>query len=265
MRAVDRSWYGDFMKTSACLTMLTCVIALSACGDDTDPAGSGTTEDDTATTDQVATTIPVTSVTDTTPDPTTATSTSSTSGTDASTGGETASASSSSGADSGAETDGSTSRSTGSSSSTGDGTTDGATWDIEWCNLQFPATIETDTAATTTAYARVYVEGLTDLTPGNDLDAQLQVEFGYGADASDPAVDGWTWVSGVGNGGWNGNTAGQPDNDEYQGELQFEASGTYDYAARVSGDAGETWVYCDLNGLVDGGYTSDQAGNAVIE
>jgi len=249
------------MNWKACPPLLACAIALSGCDDDTSPAHSGTTGEDTATTDEVATTIPVTSVSDTTPDPTTAGSTSSTSGTDTSTEGDTDSTSSS-----GSDTEGPTSTgSTGGSSSTGDSTTGGATWDIEWCNLQFPPMIEGSTATVTTAYARVYVEGLTDQTPGNDADAQLQVEFGYGADASDPAVDAWTWVSGAGNVGWNGNDAGQPDNDEYQGDLQFGASGTHDYAARVSGDGGESWVYCDLDGLIEGGYTSDQAGNAIIE
>ncbi len=264
MRAVGRSWYRDLMNTKVCLPVLACAIALSACADDAAPADTGTTGDDTATTDAVVTTIPVTSVTDTMTDPTTAGSTSSTSGSDASTDSDTDTTSSS-----GSETESSASTSTGDaegSTSTGDDTTTGAgSWDIEWCNLQFPPMIEGTTATSTTAYARVYVAGLTDQTPGNDLDAQLEVEFGYGADDSDPSADDWTWVPGVGNAGWNGNDAGQPNNDEYQGDLQFGAAGTYDYAARVSGDGGTAWVYCDLNGLVEGGYTSDQAGNAIIE
>lgn len=266
MRAVDRACYRDFMNRKAWLPALACAIALSACDDDTGGDGNGSTGEGAATTDEVATTIPVTSVTDTMSDPTTSgptSSTSSTSGTTDSTGTDTDFASSS-----GTGTEGSSStESTESSTSTGDDTTGVAAdeWDVEWCNLQFPPTIAGGTATITTAYARVYVEGLTDQTPGNDLDSQLQVEFGYGADDSDPAVGDWTWVAGVGNVGWNGPDAGQPDNDEYQGDLQFVDSGTFDYAARVSGDGGEAWVYCDLNGLVDGGYTSDQAGNAVIE
>lgn len=261
MRAADRSWYRDLMNSKACLRVFACAIALSACDDDTAPANSGTTGDETGTTDEVATTIPVTSVTDATTDPTTD---GSTSGTDTSTGGDT-DATSSSGSDT--DPQGSTSTgSTESSSSTGGDTTGGDdSWAIEWCNLQFPPMIEGSTATITTAYARLYVEGLTDQTPGNDIDAQLQVEFGYGADASDPAAGDWTWVSGVGNVGWNGDNEGQPNNDEYQGDLQFDAAGTYDYAARVSGDGGEAWVYCDLDGLIEGGYTSDQAGNAIIQ
>lgn len=265
MRAVDRAWYRDFMNRKAWLPALACAIALSACDDDTGGNGNGSTGGDMATTDEVATTIPVTSVTDTMTDPSTDGSTSSTSSTSSSdsTGTDTDVASSS-----GSGTEGSSStQSTESSTSTGDDTTGAVDdeWDVEWCNLQFPPTIEGSTATVTPAYARVYVEGLTDQTPGNDADPQLQVEFGYGADNSDPAAGDWTWVTGAGNFGWNGSDAGQPDNDEYQADLQFGASGTFDYAARVSGDGGESWVYCDLNGLVDGGYTSDQAGNAVIE
>lgn len=263
MRAVDRSWYRDFMNRKASLRVLACAIALSGCDDDTSPAQSGTTGDDSGTTDEVATTIPVTSVTNTMTEPATDGSTSSTSGT-SSTDSDTDTTSSS-----GAETDPAGSTSTGSTentSSTGEDTTGVAgTWEVEWCNLQFPSMIAGNTETITTAYARVYVEGLTDQTPGNDADKQLLVEFGYGADASDPDAGDWTWASGVENVGWNGDDAGQPNNDEYQGDLQFGAPGAYDYAARVSGDGGTAWVYCDLDGLVEGGYTSDQAGNAVIE
>lgn len=248
------------MNSKARLSLLACAIALSACDDDSGPAGNGTTGDMT-TTDEVATTIPVTSVTETSTDPTTAGSSSSTSGTDTDTDTDTTTTSSSGSGSEGSSSTGSTSGST----STGEATTGDPTWEVEWCNLQFPPMIEGTTATVTTAYARVYVEGLTDQTPSNDVDAQLQVEFGYGADGSDPAVDGWDWVSGSGNVGWNGNDAGQPNNDEYQGDLQFAAAGTFDYAARVSGDGGDTWVHCDLDGLVEGGYTSEQAGNAVIQ
>ncbi len=249
------------MTSKARLSMLACAIALSACDDDNGPAGNGTTGDMT-TTDEVATTIPVTSVTETSTDPTTVGSTSSTSDTDTDTDTDTSTTTGSGSSSGGSSSTGSTDDST----STGEtATTGGQAWSVEWCNLQFPPMIEGTTATMTTAYARVYVEGLTDQTPNNDEDALLHVEFGYGADGSDPAVDAWDWVSGSGNIGWNGNDAGQPNNDEYQGDLQFGAAGTFDYAARVSGDGGETWVYCDLDGLVEGGYSSEQAGNAVIQ
>lgn len=244
--------------------MVAGALALAGCDD-----GGGADEDSTtgaasSSGDGVQTTIPVTSVTESSTDPTSSVSSSSSTGEFSDTDTDASSSS-------GGETDTSTSSTTGaaeSSSSTGagDDTTTGEpmAWDVEWCNLQFPPTIEGTTETMTTAYSRVYVEGLTDLTPTNNPDALLEVEFGYGDDGSDPA-DGWTWVAGVPNGGWDGSAVGAPNNDEYQGDLQFAAAGTYDYAARVSGDGGKTWVYCDLDGLVEGGYSSDQAGSATIQ
>ncbi len=121
----------------------------------------------------------------------------------------------------------------------------------------------------TTTYARVYVEGLTDQTEFNDIDAALVSEFGYGDDGSDPAVAAWTWVAGTPNPGWDGSMAkgglGQENNDEYQGDLSFPAAGNYDYAARFSADGGNTWTYCDLDDSKTGGYSPAQAGAATIE
>ncbi len=241
-----------------------CGLAIAGCDNSSGGSGGTSGGQGTSTTDDVATTIPVTSVTETTADPTTD-STSSSSGdtgsgtdTDATDTDTTDTDSTSTGDPTGSTTD----ETSGSSSETTTGTP--TQWVVEWCNLQFPPTIEGTTETITPVYSRVYVEGLTDQTPGNDIDDQLVVEFGYGDDGSDPAA-GWTWVAGEGNPGWNGADAGAPNNDEYQADLVFSDPGTYDYAARVSGDGGTTWVYCDLDGLVEGGYTSDQAGAATIE
>lgn len=245
--------------------MVAGALALPGCDDDNRPEEDSTTGLASSTTDDVATTIPVTSVTETTADPTTVGSSSGT-GTGGDTDTDTDAGSSSTGfGTAGSSSTGDDGES--SSSTSGDDTTTGdpMAWDVEWCNLQFPPEIDGTTATVTTVYSRVYVEGLTDLTPLNNVDAQLVVEFGYGDDASDPAAGGWTWVVGVPNAGWDGNAVGAPNNDEYQGDLQFPAAGTYDYAGRVSGDGGTTWVYCDLDGLVEGGYSSDQAGDATIQ
>lgn len=254
------------MNRNVWLCAVASTLALSGCDAD-DPEEDSTTGSTSSTTDDVNTTIPVTSVTASSADPTNDGSSSSGEGSDAGTGTGTDGSSSSGGplgtssSSTGGEDDSS------SSSDGGEDTTTGSTvgWDVEWCNLQYPPTIEGTTATLTTAYSRLYVEGLTDLTPLNNPDAQLEVEFGYGDDGSDPTAGGWTWVVGVPNGGWDGSAVGAPNNDEYQADLQFPAAGTYDYAARVSGDGGDTWVYCDLDGLVEGGYTSDQAGNATIQ
>ncbi len=237
-------------------------------GDASTTTGLGGT---TANDDEVMTTIPVTSVSATTP---------TSAGTDDTTTDDTTTDDTDDGADTDADTDATVGTSSGGAStgsSTGDGSTStGSTIDddtsggpqpltVGWCNLQFPATIEATAATVTTAYSRVYIETLTDSTPGNDIDPNVVVEFGYGDDGSNPDGGGWSWVLGTGNPGWDGMAAGAPNNDEYQGDLQFAAAGTYDYAARVSADSGTTWVYCDLDGLVEGGYSSDQAGDATIE
>lgn len=243
------------------LGVLGCAIALAGCDDDERPSGDSTTGLASSSGDDVMTTIPVTSVTETA-DPTSDDTSSTSSGSDTDTEDPTTGSTTSGDASSS-----STSAGEESSSSTTDETTTGdpEVWDVGWCNLQYPPSIMGTTATITTAYSRIYVEGLTDQTTGNDIDPQLVVEFGYGADGSDPGGGTWTWVTGAGNFGWNGMAAGEPNNDEYQGDLQFGEAGTFDYAARVSGDGGNTWVYCDLDGLVEGGYTSDQAGDAVIE
>jgi hypothetical protein len=141
-------------------------------------------------------------------------------------------------------------------------------YEVGWCILQFPATIEETVDAGTMVYARVYVEGITDATQFVDEDALLVSEFGYGEDGSDPAVDAWTWFAGDPNPGWDGSMAkgggDQTNNDEYLVDLSFPAAGVYDYAARFSADGGTTWTYCDLDDSVNGGYTADQAGSATI-
>jgi hypothetical protein len=140
---------------------------------------------------------------------------------------------------------------------------------VGWCILQFPPTIDAAPGVGTLVYSRVYVEGITDATEFVDEDALVVSEFGWGEDGSDPAVDAWTWVAGEPNPGWDGTVAmggfGQENNDEYQVDLSFPEIGTFDYAARFSADGGATWTYCDLDDSETGGYSSDQAGSAVIQ
>ncbi|MBL4686961.1 MAG: hypothetical protein JKY37_20365 [Nannocystaceae bacterium] len=188
-----------------------------------------------------------------------------------STGTDTAGSSSSGGATTSAGTaDGSSSGDTNGDSDTSgsSGSSGGEMFDVEWCILQFPAEITTTTDVATTVYARLYVQGVTDQTEFVDEHPAVIVEFGYGADDTLPDA-GWSWFAGAPNPGWDGSMAGggigSENNDEYQSELSFSATGSYDYAARVSGDSGATWVHCDLDGLVEGGYTTDQAGQATVE
>ncbi|MCA9651489.1 MAG: hypothetical protein H6712_30195 [Myxococcales bacterium] len=142
------------------------------------------------------------------------------------------------------------------------------TYDVGWCNLQYPPSVSVAVSEAWTNYVRVYAAGLTDQSGVTDPDPMLVVELGYGLDGSDPSMGigaPWTYVSASPNGGYGPGAPGYSAiNDEYMGDLQIDMEGIYDYAARISGDGGTTWVWCDIDGLSVGGYTPDQAGNAEV-
>jgi|GEM_PF-2494854 len=134
-----------------------------------------------------------------------------------------------------------------------------AVYDIDFCRLQFPTTINEDVTTEVTVYGRLYIAGLTDLTTGNDIVPEVSGQVGYGPDGSDPAVDaGWIWIDATGNPGWD--DAAEVNNDEYQGVLSVPAPGEYDFAYRFSGDSGATYTYCD--GEAEGSTDGYQAANA---
>lgn len=148
-----------------------------------------------------------------------------------------------------------------------DGTTEdpGVVYDVEWCRLQYPPSAFVAVSEAFTVYVRFYAAGLTDQSSGNDPAPELVVEMGYGVDGSNPATGmgaPWTWLPAGPNVGWD--DAVEPNNDEYQGDVVIDVAGIYDYAARISGDSGSSWVYCDLDDLLTGGYTTDQAGHAEV-
>jgi hypothetical protein len=157
----------------------------------------------------------------------------------------------------------------GSSSTSGGGSEESSTGEpgavtIDWCRLQSPATASVMVSEAFTVYGRVYVEGVTDQSVNNDPWPTLLAEIGFGDVDSDPAAGGWTWIEATPNPGWDGTTFGEPNNDEYQADVVIDTPGMFNYAARFSGDGGARWVYCDLNDLLNGGYTPDQAGTATV-
>lgn len=138
-------------------------------------------------------------------------------------------------------------------------------WTIGFCRLQFPLAIDEVAGTVVPVYGRVFAAGLTDQSTVNDLDAQLVAQLGYGPDASDPSADptAWTWTNATPNAGWDGATAGEPNNDEYQADLVVPAPppADRDFAYRFSGDGGATWTYCDGDsGGSTTGYASADAG-----
>jgi len=141
-------------------------------------------------------------------------------------------------------------------------------YDVSWCILQFPASVSVEVDEIFEIYVRLFAEGLTDLSGVNDPAPELVVELGYGLDGSDPSLGlggPWAWVGAAPNDGYGPAAPGYSAlNDEYWGDQMIGIAGIYDFAARVSGDGGGSWVYCDLDGLSEGGYTPDQAGHAEV-
>jgi cysteine-rich repeat protein len=136
---------------------------------------------------------------------------------------------------------------------------------IDWCRLQWPASVNTTVGTPFTVFARVYEAGITDETDTTDPSDAIVAEIGYAPDGSDPVTEAgaWTWVPANPNAGYDGTAAGEPNNDEYQTDIAINTPGTWDYAARFSRDGGVTWLYCDLDDSSNG-YQISQAGDAVV-
>ena len=132
-------------------------------------------------------------------------------------------------------------------------TTSGET--IDWCNTQFPTSLNSTVSTSNTVYGQLYMDGKTNAQSsqytGNGNPASqsgnVRFQFGYGADGSAPS--GWTtWANATFNSGSAGN-----NNDEYQFDWTTPATiGRYDYQFRASGDGGATWTYCDTDGSTTG-------------
>jgi len=130
---------------------------------------------------------------------------------------------------------------------------------ISWCNVQFPSSIDANMYETpTTVYGQVYVSGVTDTqtTANSNIVAQLGYTYQvWGVDISDE--DNFYWI----NADFNMKTN---NNHEYMADFPTddEAESFY-YIYRFSGDNGQTWTYCDLDGTFVDGDTVN-AGEAVI-
>ena len=136
-----------------------------------------------------------------------------------------------------------------------DGMIDETCVPIEWCNLQFPASITVDAGVQTEPiYGQVFSTGVTE-APGQGQG--IMAEVGYGPDGSDPSAGAWTWFTAAYN-------VDVMNNDEYVGSLSVNTAGEYDYAYRFSGNAGNSWTYGDLDGS-NNGYSSAQAGTLIVE
>lgn len=248
----------DCIKSSgACLAML----LLAACpgGGGSDDGSASTSTGDEPTSGTGVTTIPLPPI-----DGTSTIGAETTAGT---TVGDTTSGDTTSGST--GPIDGSSSSSSGeppaeSSSSDGGPTS----YPIDWCILQYPPMVDVAVDEAFTVYVRLFAPGLTDQSGVTDPAPELLVDVGYSVDGSDPSTGvgaPWTWEPAMPNLGYGPGAPGYgASNDEYQHDLAIPEAGIFDYAARISGDSGTTWVYCDVDGLTVGGYTPDQAGDAAV-
>lgn len=121
---------------------------------------------------------------------------------------------------------------------------------VDFCKIQFPTSVELSVDSSQTYYGRIYSAGITDRSTSTDPYGPLVIEWGFGAEADE--VSTWTWLATEPNPGYVGSgfTEGE---DEYQVSVTHESAGTYRFAFRASGDGGETWTYCDINGANEDG------------
>ena len=115
-----------------------------------------------------------------------------------------------------------------------------------FCRLQFPLSSVISAGDGLLFYTRFYAEGLTDVSPATDPYPTVVSQVGVGPEV-DPSVDasGWTWFDQIPNEAYDGLTFGEPNNDEYVGEIVFDEAAVLRVSTRVSGDGGATWLYCD--------------------
>ncbi|MBX7078470.1 MAG: hypothetical protein K1X88_04715 [Nannocystaceae bacterium] len=134
------------------------------------------------------------------------------------------------------------------------------TYAIDYCNLQFPTSIDDLEGAGVDVFGRLYIAGLTDQSNVNDPAVNVVAAVGYGPDGTDPSLDmGWVWTAAAPNPGWVGMGFPDANNDEYVGTMTLPLPGDYDFAYRFSGDGGLTFTYCDGTGSTDG-YAAADAG-----
>jgi hypothetical protein len=116
----------------------------------------------------------------------------------------------------------------------------GAAYELDFCNLQFPASTSAAAGALTElVFGRAFEAGVTEAGGQSPL---VRSEIGVGPVTANPQNQpGWTWAPATYN-------VQVGNDDEYKLQITAPATpGTYRYTARFSID-GLYWTYCDLDG-----------------
>ena len=132
---------------------------------------------------------------------------------------------------------------------------------VDWCNTQHPEMVTVETGKTTPEiFGRVFSEKCTEET---DQCPAIEGEFGWGDPTKDPSANpsAYNWTSAT----YNPRHMSGDNNDEYKATVTPMNEGSYAYLYRFSDDGGNSWTYCDLNGLDKGGFTTDQMGTLEVE
>ena len=116
---------------------------------------------------------------------------------------------------------------------------------LDWVNLQYPASATIVPGNSIIVYAQVYEPGI---TPGVGQGSDISAWIGYSASNDDPATgSGWTWVAAI----YNNNVTG--NNDEYMASIGSSLpAGTYYYASRFRLGT-SPYVYGGLTGFWSSG------------
>ncbi|HCF59446.1 MAG TPA: hypothetical protein DFS52_15815, partial [Myxococcales bacterium] len=130
------------------------------------------------------------------------------------------------------------------------------TVNIEWCNVQHPASYSKATGEAETIYGQVYSTSGDGTAAAGQL-AGVSAKLCYSATQVSASSDvaAMTCIDAAFNPAASGN------NDEYQADLVFDTAGTYYYLYAMSGDAGTSWTLCETT---DGSGNNTGAGVATI-
>ncbi len=114
---------------------------------------------------------------------------------------------------------------------------------VSWCKIQSPLQYDADEGDSRFIFGQVYVAGVTNTL--DTVSPSIKGEFAYTTDRI-RTLSSLTTLQ------WNSATFNVKyfNNHEYRYTLYLPEAGNYSYVYRFSADGGNSWKYCDRNGVV---------------